>query len=119
FAGTVQAVAAMGYRGVEPAGFPGSTPAAARRLFDDLGLTVVAAHSPLPVGERQNEVLDTMAAIGCRRLVCPWQPPERFETLDGLRQVIDTLTEAHAVCAAHGLSLGYHNHWFEFGQVDG
>jgi sugar phosphate isomerase/epimerase len=119
FAGTLQSVAAMGYLGVETAGFPGSTPQAARRLFDDLGLTVLAAHSPLPVGERQNEVLDTLAALGCQRLVCPWQPPERFQSRDGLQQVTDTLNEANAVCRAHGLSLGYHNHWFEFGDVDG
>ena len=119
FAGTLQSVAGMGYLGVETAGFPGSTPQAARRLFDDLGLTVLAAHSPLPVGERQNEVLDTLAALGCQRLVCPSQPPELFQTRDGLRQVADTLNEANAVCRAHGLSLGYHNHWFEFGDVDG
>jgi sugar phosphate isomerase/epimerase len=119
FAGTLQTVAALGYLGVETAGFPGSTPQAAARLFQDLGLAVCAAHSPLPVGERQNEVLDTLAALGCRRLVCPWQPPELFQSRDGLRQVCDTLTEANAVAKAHGLSLGYHNHWFEFGLVDG
>ncbi len=119
FAGTLQAVAAMGYAGVETAGFPGSSAQAAARLFQDLGLTVCAAHSPLPVGERQNEVLDTMAALGCTRLVCPWQPPDLFQDLDGLRKVCDTLTEANSVARAHGLTLGYHNHWFEFGQVDG
>lgn len=120
FAGTLQKIAGMGYLGVETAGFPGgTTPQAARQLFDDLGFTVLAAHSPLPVGERQNEVLDTLAALGCQRLVCPWQPPELFQSLAGLHQVAETLNEANAVCQAHGLSLGYHNHWFEFGDVEG
>ena len=120
FAGTVQAVAGMGYLGVETAGFPGgTTPQAAKRLFDDLGLTVVAAHSALPVGDKQNEVLDTLAALGCQRLVCPWLAPEHFETRAGIQKACDTLTEANAVAREHGLSLGYHNHWFEFGQVDG
>jgi sugar phosphate isomerase/epimerase len=119
FAGTVQQIADMGYVGVETAGFPGSTPQAARRLFDDLGLSVLGAHSALPLGERQNEVLDTMAALGCQRLVCPSQPAELFQSRDGLRQVTETLNEANAVARAHGLSLGYHNHWFEFGDVDG
>jgi sugar phosphate isomerase/epimerase len=119
FAGTLRAVAGMGYQGVETAGFPGSNPQAARRLFDDLGLTVLAAHSALPIGDQQNQVLDTMATLGCRRLVCPWQPPALFESRDGLKQVCDKLTEANAVARAHGLSLGYHNHWFEFNEVDG
>jgi sugar phosphate isomerase/epimerase len=119
FAGTLRAVAGMGYLGVETAGFPGSSAQAARRLFDDLNLTVVAAHSPLPLGDKKNEVLDTMAALGCRRLVCPWQPAELFQSRDGLKKVCDTLTEANEVARANGLSLGYHNHWFEFGEVDG
>ena len=119
FASTVRAVADLGYLGVETAGFPGSSPQAAKRLFDELGLTVLAAHSALPLGDQKNAVLDTMAALGCRRLVCPWQPAELFETRDGLKKVCDTLTEANAVARAHGLSLGYHNHWFEFGEVDG
>ncbi len=118
-AGTLQAVADMGYAGVETAGFPGSTPQAAAKIFSDLGLTVCAAHSPLPVGDRQNEVLDTMAALGCRRLVCASQPSELFQSLAGIRQVCDTLTEASAVAQAHGLSLGYHNHWFEFALLEG
>ena len=119
FAGTLQAIAAMGYQGVETAGFPGSDVRTAARLFNDLGLTVCAAHSPLPVGERQNEVLDTLAALGCTRLVCPSQPAELFQSRDGVRRACDTLNEAHAVARAHGLSFGYHNHWFEFTELDG
>jgi sugar phosphate isomerase/epimerase len=119
FAGTLRAVADMGYVGVETAGFPGSTPQAAAQLFKDLGLTVCAAHSPLPLGEKKNEVLDTMAVLGVKRIVCPWQPPELFQSLEGIRQVCDTLTEASAVAQEHGLSLGYHNHWFEFAALEG
>lgn len=119
FVGTLRAVADMGYVGVETAGFPGSTPQAAAQLCNDLGLTICAAHSPLPLGDRQNEVLDTLAALGCQRLICPWQPPELFQSLDGIRKVCDTLTEASAVAQAHGLSLGYHNHWFEFADLEG
>ncbi len=119
FEGTVRAVADIGYAGVETAGFPGSTPQAAARLFKDLGLTVCAAHTALPLGDRKNEVLDTMAVLDCKRIVCPSQPSELFQSLDGIRQACDTLTEANAVAQANGLSLGYHNHWFEFTSVEG
>ena len=37
FDGTVRRVAEMGYAGVEPAGFPGTTPEAAGKLFKELG----------------------------------------------------------------------------------
>ena len=119
FGGTVERVAALGYLGVETAGFPGTTPQAASQRFKDLGLTVCAAHAPLPLGDRQAEVLDTMEALGCRRLVCAWQPQELFQSAASIQRVCETLNEAEAVARAHGLSLGYHNHWWEFLPVDG
>src|SRR2546426_12681049 len=91
FSGTLEKVAALGYAGVEAAGFAGTTAQAAAQIFKDLGLTVCAAHAPLPLGERKAEVLETMQALGCRRLVCAWQPPERFATAYGIRGVCDTL----------------------------
>ena len=62
YEGTVRKVADIGYAGVEPAGFPGTTPEAAARLFADLGLEVCSAHLPMPVGEKQQESLETAEA---------------------------------------------------------
>ena len=53
FEKTIRKVAEMGYAGVEPAGFPGTTPVAAGKLFAELGLAVPSAHLPLPVGEQK------------------------------------------------------------------
>ncbi len=119
YAGTVKQVAAMGYAGVETASFAGTTVPAAAQLFKELGLTVCSAHLPLPLGERQAEVLETMQAFDCRRLICASQPRQEFETVEGIQRVCDTLNAASAVAQAHGLSLGYHNHWWEFQMVDG
>lgn len=117
YAAGIRKVAEIGYAGVETAGFPGTTPQAAAQLFGELGLTVCSAHSPLPLGDKQAEVLDTMAALGCARLVCPWKAPELFASVDGIRQVCDELNEANAVARAHGLTLSYHNHWAECALV--
>jgi len=119
YAAGIRRVAEIGYVGVETVGFPGTTPQAAAKLFQGLGLTVCSAHSPLPPGDKQAEVLDTMAALGCARLVCPWKAPELFASVDGIRQVCDELNEANAVARAHGLTLSYHNHWAECAQVGG
>lgn len=115
----VRKVAAMGYAGVETAGFPGTTPEAAARLFRELGLAVPAAHSPLPLGDKKNEVLDTMAAIGCKRIVLAWLGPEQFASLEGVYQAADMLNAAAAVARERGLAVGYHNHWQEFTLVEG
>jgi sugar phosphate isomerase/epimerase len=119
FTAGIRKVAEIGYAGVETAGFLGTTPQDAARLFGELGLTVCSAHSPLPLGDKQAEVLDTMAALGCSRLVCPWKPQELFASIDGIRQVCDELNEANIVARAHGLTLSYHNHWAECALVGG
>lgn len=119
FAGTIRRVAEIGYVGVETAGFPGVTPAEAAALFAELGLEVAGAHSPLPLGDRQNEVLETMETLGCKRLVCPSMPREEFTSVDGIQRVAESLNAANEVARANGLTFGYHNHWFEYGDVDG
>lgn len=119
FAATVTKVAEMGYKGVETAGFPGTTPEGAAKLFGQLGLQVTSAHSPLPIGDNKNQVLDSMAALGTPRLVCPALMREKFDTLDGIKEVCDVLNEAVSVCKENGLQLGYHNHWWEYLTVEG
>lgn len=119
FEGVVRRVAEIGYVAVEPAGFPGITAASAAELFRSLGLRVESAHSPLPLGDKRAEVMDTMAALGCRYLVCPYLPPEDFATPDKIKAVCDRLNEANDIARSAGLTLVYHNHWWEYEPVDG
>ncbi len=115
----VRQVAQMGYAGVETAGFPGTTPQAAGKLFRELGLSVASAHSALPLGDKKNEVLDAMAAIGCKRIILAWLPPQQFQSLEGIYQAADMLNAAAQVAAEHGMTVGYHNHHQEFTLVEG
>lgn len=121
FAGTVKQVADIGYAGVETAGFPGTTPNAARKLFDDLGLAVAGAHTRLPVGEHKNEVLDIAAQLGCQRIICAglWPLEDYYGSLDQIKRTCDLVNQANAIAAENGLSLGLHNHWWEFEPVEG
>jgi len=114
----VRRVTEMGYAGVETAGFPGTTPEAAGKLFKELGLAVPAAHSQLPLGEYKNEVLDALAAIGCPRLICP-VIPQGLETVEQVKEACDRLNEANAVAVEAGITFGIHNHYWEFEMVEG
>jgi sugar phosphate isomerase/epimerase len=118
FRSAVEQVAQMGYIGVETAGFPGTTPKAAMQLFQDLGLTVAGAHLPMPLGENQSEILETIAALGNPPLVIPWQPPELFESMEGLNKLASDLNEAYTVAKENGFRLGYHNHHAEMHLID-
>src|SRR5687767_4418817 len=118
FEGTIRKVADMGYVGVETANMFGDSPASAAKLFSELGLTVSGAHSVLPIGDKRQEVIDTMGALQCKRLIVAWQPPEKYKSLDGIKSICDSLNEGAAVAKAHGFKLGYHNHWFEYEPLE-
>lgn len=119
FEGTVRKIAAMGYDGVETAGFPGTTPAAAARLFKELGLKVLSAHSQLPLGEKQTELIEAVAAVGSPIYVVPSVRPEDIASVDATRGFCDKLNEAATACRKHGLAFGYHNHWMEMADLGG
>jgi sugar phosphate isomerase/epimerase len=114
----VRRVAAMGYDGVEPAGFPGSNAQAAGKLFRELGLQVPSAHTPVPLGEKQSQVFEDMEAIGCKVVVSGFGP-DQFKTADLIKQSCERFNQAAEACKAHGLVFGIHNHWWEYQQVDG
>jgi len=116
----VRQVAHLGFAGVETAGFPsGTTPADAAKLFKELGLTVIGAHAGLPLDERKNEILDTMAALDSPYLVLPYVSPDEVKSLDAIKALVDRLNEAQPIAAAAGLKLLVHNHSAEFLLVDG
>jgi sugar phosphate isomerase/epimerase len=96
----------------------GVTPEEAATLFRELGLQVPSAHTPLPLGDDKNAVLDAMTALGATRVVPPLGPSQ-VETMGRIEQTCDLLNEAHSVVAANGMSLHVHNHWWEYQLVEG
>jgi sugar phosphate isomerase/epimerase len=118
FEGVVRKVAEIGYAGVEPAGYPGTTVEAAAGLFRELGLGVPSAHLGLPVGDNAQQVIDDAGTLGTTRLISGRGAAD-FETVDGIKAVCDAYNEGAAAAAAHGLAVGYHNHWWEYLVVPG
>lgn len=118
FTGVVKRVAGIGYAGVETAGFPGTTPKDAARLFHELGLAVPSAHLPLPLGAQRQEALDTAETLGCKTIVSGLGP-EHFQSIDSIRRACDQFNQAAEAAASRGLSFAIHNHWWEFEPVNG
>ena len=117
YTGVITKIAEMGYVGVEPAGFPGSTMEEARQLYDDLGLQVCSAHMALPVGDGKQKVIDEAGILDCPRVVSGFGP-DQFKTRDLVKAACGKFNEAAANVAAAGLSFGIHNHWWEFIDLD-
>ena len=119
FEGTVRKVAALGYQGVETAGFAGTTPGAAARLFTMLGLKVVSSHARLPAGDQQDALIADVAACGSPIYIVPSMRPDEFSSVDATRRICDKLNTAAEACRRAGLGFGYHNHWMEMADFGG
>jgi len=119
-AGSLSAVAAAGYRAVELAGLPETTPGDLALLLDEAGLRVVASHEGI---ERLRAdvaaVADRLAEVGCPRVIVPWMPEEDRRTADDVGRFAAELGGYAEVFADRGMRLGYHNHAFEFEPLDG
>ena len=121
YEGTIRAIADMGFAYVEPAGYPGTTPAEAAKLFNALDLKAVSCHGALPVGDDKNRVIEEAQMLGHKYLItgCPPKFKESYESLDRLKAMIELYNEADANAAPHGLQVGYHNHDWDLVEIDG
>lgn len=118
YEGVVKRLAEIGYVGVEPAGFPGSTVDDAVALYKELGLKVSSAHCPLPIGDQKEASLEIMEKLGCKYLVSGFGP-DNFKTVDGIKASCETFNEAASVAESAGYRFAIHNHWWEFLELDG
>ena len=120
FAGVIERLGRIGYLGVEPAGLHDLSPGELRRLVEDAGMQISACHVPLPLGDAANQILDTQDELGNRDLVVAFYPPERFADAGSVRKTADELNRANEAVRARDMTLGYHNHWWEFSSgIDG
>src|SRR5688572_11171467 len=118
--GTLQAVAAAGYRAVELAGLPEIAPKALAALLAEAGLRPVASHEGIErLRDDATAVAERLAELGCPRVIVPWMPEEDRQTAADVRRFASELGAFAADFAARGIRLGYHNHAFEFAPLDG
>jgi sugar phosphate isomerase/epimerase len=115
--GVLRKIADLGYQAVEPFQ-PTVDPAGFRKVADDLGLAVSSAHAMGLLQEDPNPVFEAIATLGTDLAIVPAGiPQEDFTTREGLQRAADLLNGLAAKATAHGLRLGYHNHWWEFEPV--
>jgi sugar phosphate isomerase/epimerase len=117
-------LAEAGFVGVESAGFYGQTPSQYANALAGAGLALASAH--VGFDARPDDWLDHWARdldahreAGAETVVVPMLFPNQFADLDAVRRSADLLNAALAPAADRELRLGYHNHFWEFGEIDG
>lgn len=125
-AGTLAAIAKMGYREVEPFGYDAGTLFGLSykdfsKLLKDNGLVMNSTHSAVnlksynettkDINDATKKWVDAAAGLGLKYLINPYIPePERPE----IAKLVKIYTAMGKYCKKAGIRFGYHNHNFEF-----
>lgn len=94
-----------------------------RRSTDALAtadLDVAATHARAErIEEEFDELLGVCEEIDCSTVVIPTYDEAAFESSEGIEAAADRIGDLAAELDGHDIDLLYHNHTFEFGDVDG
>lgn len=120
---TLGVVAEMGYKQVEPYGFPNCDAIldAARAH----GLPVHSSHfdsGPVLHGKDDaplKRILDKANTVGLSHLVIPYLGGEMRRSLDDYKRIAERCNIAAEQAKSAGIQMSYHNHAFEFKPFDG
>jgi sugar phosphate isomerase/epimerase len=129
--GTLQKLAAMGYKHVEHANyvnrkFYGWTPKEFRKILDDLGLKMPSGHTVMTSqhwdGSKKDftdawkNTVEDAAIMGQMFVISPWLEEGKRKNLSELKGFLELFNKSGELCNKSGMKFGYHNHDFEFSE---
>ena len=131
--GTLKHVAASGYNYLELFGYGdrsyfGKPAADFYNLVKGYGLDIRSSHhlsgraSAPQQGTLTNgweQAVEDAANAGQQYMVCAWLHPDERKSLDDYKSLMDILNKAGETAKAAGLQFCYHNHDFEFMELEG
>ncbi len=121
---TLARIAQLGFKEVEFAGYFGRTGAQIRDALKANGLTSPSTHASLDQVKNPNfaQFVETAASIGHKWINLAWLAPPDRGSAEKYNAHADALLAAQAIASKAGITMGYHNHEFEFdplGTTDG
>ena len=118
--GVLMQLKALGYDGVEFAGFYGHTADEIKSMLDEAGLEAFSDHVPFAVIQKDMfGVISDHVKIGCKFIAVPYLEEAYRPGNPAFATVIRTIVKFGALCREAGIQLLYHNHDFEFQKISG
>ena len=131
--GTLKTLSQMGYIDVECAGysegkFYGMTPSDYKKVLDDLGLVMNSGHTLTgSMNPKQTRTMinnweaacEDAAAMNQKHFVCAWLAPDERNTIDKYKELAELFNKCGEKAKEYGIGFAFHNHDFEFFEIDG
>lgn len=125
--GTLKAISDMGYRYPELASyadgkFYGMAPREFKKMVDDLGMEVLSSHTQVEAAgitlDNAKIMAESHAELGVKYCVQPWVE-EEDRHVEKYKEMVGTWNEVGRIMKEVGIQFGYHNHNFEWANLDG
>ena len=117
---TLQAIAGIGYREVEFAGYFTRPAKEIKGMLTRFDLSSPSTHVNGETVERDpTPFVDLAAEIGHDYVTIAYMQPENRQTADDWKRWVDVANRLGEACRKNGLRAAYHNHDFEFKEIDG
>lgn len=119
--GPLEAIANMGYDGVEFAGYYGRSADELRKMLDDLGLRVAGTHVHIDtlLGDELERTIEFNHRLGNCFLIVPSLPERMRSSKVSWLETARLMNEIAEKLRAEGMRVGYHNHAIEFQPMEG
>lgn len=119
--GTIAAVAQMGYRGVEFAGYYDRSAEQLRKMLDDNGILCCGTHTGLDtlLGDNLAKTIEFNRTLGNKYLIVPWLADNYRSSRQAWLETAKLFNELAEKVKPQGMYVGYHNHNVEFTAMDG
>jgi sugar phosphate isomerase/epimerase len=125
--GSLKKLSDLGYKNLELASysdgkFYGYAPAEFKKMVNDLGMEIISSHTQVEAEgitlDNAKKMADDHAELGVKYCVQPWVE-EADRNIESYKKMIGDWNEVGRIMKNTGIQFGYHNHNFEFENIDG
>lgn len=125
--GSLKKLSDLGYKNLELANysegkFYGFAPQELKKIVSDLGMNILSSHTQVEATgitvDNARKMADDHAELGVKYCVQPWvNEPDR--NIESYKKMVGDWNEVGKIMKSVGIQFGYHNHNFEFLNIDG
>ncbi len=126
--GSLKKVSDIGYKYLELAGYANGKfydyePAEFKKMVNDLGMEILSSHTQVEAEgitlDNAKKMADDHALLGVKYCMQPWVVEEARKTIASYQNMVSDWNKVGAIMKKNGIQFGYHNHNFEFDNVEG